>query len=154
LYVIIIASPTASPLPAPSPSSSPSSSPPNISFLSLENKTYTANNISLNFTLSKSAKWIGYSIDGQANTTIYGNTTLTGLSNGSHTLTIYANDTYGNPAAPETITFTINKSTSFPTKEAAVAVSVASAVVLVAGLLVYFKKRKPATHRIIEGQTT
>jgi len=67
-----------------------------------------------------------------------GNTTLTELSSGSHTLTIYANDTVGNMGTSSTIDFNIAE--PFPTTLAAAASGVAVAVVG-AGLLVYFKKR-------------
>lgn len=80
-------------------------------------------------------------MDGRTNITIDGNTTLTGLTNGSHTLTIYANDTYGSTAAPQTVTFVIAKPEPFPTATVT-AVSVAVATFVVAGLLVYFRKRK------------
>jgi ureidoglycolate hydrolase len=115
-----------------------------ISNLSLENKTYNQNNLPLNFITDKPASWIGYSLDGKPNVTIAENTTLTGLSSGLHNITIYANDTFGNMGASETVSFTIAKPESEPFSTATVvAVSGASAVVVIsAGLLVYFKKRK------------
>jgi len=64
--------------------------------------------------------------------------TLTGLTSGLHNLTIYANDTFGNMGASN-INFTIAK--PFPTAIVA-DVSGAIAVVTIAGLLVYYKKRK------------
>jgi len=71
--------------------------PPAIVILSPENKTYAVNTgISLNFTVSEFTSWIGYSLDGQANVTIIGNTTLPALSDGPHHVFVYANDTYGN----------------------------------------------------------
>jgi RsiW-degrading membrane proteinase PrsW (M82 family) len=70
---------------------------------------------------------------------------------------VYANDTFGDIGVSENATFTIAltpivKPEPFPTTIAAVLG--VSAVVFVAGLLVYFKKRKPATQRKIEGQVT
>lgn len=50
--------------------------PPTISIISPENMTYSVNNVSLTFTISEPASWIGYSLDGQTNVTITGNTTL------------------------------------------------------------------------------
>jgi hypothetical protein len=96
----IVVTVQSSPVPQPtrSPSLSPTPSPPNISLSNYENKTFTENSIPLNFTLSKTAQWIGYSLDGQANITINGNTTIAGLSNGLHTITAYANDTFGDVA--------------------------------------------------------
>jgi len=83
--------------------------PPSISIISPENRTYTAKNVSLTFTVSKKPpSWIGYSFDGQPSLTIAGNTTLTELSDGMYSLTVYANDTAGNIGSSDTIYFTIN----------------------------------------------
>jgi hypothetical protein len=115
--------------------------PPIISNLSLENKTYNQNNLPLNFTTDEPTSWIGYCLDGKANVTIAGNTTLAGLADGSHNLTIYANDTAGNMGASETINFNVTQKTEpFPTT--IVAASTVSVAVVGAGFIVYFKKRK------------
>lgn len=82
---------------------------PKVSTLSLENKTYNTSDISLNFNIDESASWLAYSLDTQTNRTIMGNTTLTELSNGPHTLILYANDTAGNMGASETVYFNVNK---------------------------------------------
>jgi hypothetical protein len=50
-----------------------------------------------------------YSLDGEANVAITENTTLTNLTNGTHNLTIYAEDNNGNTEASETIYFTVTK---------------------------------------------
>lgn len=92
----------------------PLPTPPNISILNPENRTYTTNEIPLNSTVSKPAEWIGYSIDGQANITVSGNTTLTALPNGAHNLTVYANDTDG-LLASGTIYFSIAVPSQDPT---------------------------------------
>jgi hypothetical protein len=97
----------------PSLVTSPDIISPLISILSLENITYLRGNLSLTFTVSEPTSWIGYSLDGQKNVTIEGNTILAGLFVGSHYLTVYANDTAGNLAASETLYFHIE--TSFPT---------------------------------------
>lgn len=111
--------------------------PPIISNLSLENKTYNQDNLSLNFTVDEPTSWIGYCLDGQINVTITENYTLTELLSGSHTLTIYANDTVGNMGASETISFSI--AAPFPT--IIVATISGISVVVASGLLLYFKKR-------------
>jgi len=80
---------------------------PSITVISPENTTYTTNSVSLNFTVNEPTSWIGYSLDGQANVTVTGNTTLSGLSDGSHSLIVYANDTAGNTGASEIVYFTI-----------------------------------------------
>lgn len=103
----------------------------NITLLDEKNQTYTQNSVPLNFTLSQPAQWIAYSLDGQVNKTINGNTTLTDLTYGAHTLTLYAKDTDGNPATPQTITFNIQTEPPIPdTPWAAILVLGAIAAVL------------------------
>ena len=113
--------------------------PPRVSVLSFEaNKTSNATSVELVFSINESASWVGYSLDGQENVTITGNTTLTGLTNEEHSLTIYVTDSAGNTGASETITF---NQIPFPTS-IVVASVVATVVAACAGLLLYLKKRK------------
>lgn len=102
------------------------------------------------FSLGSSAAWVGYSLDGKGNVTVAGNTTLTGLSNGEHNVTVYANDTFGNVYSSQTITFTVAKPS--PNISFAVTGVAAAVVVVCGGLMVYFKKRKPSTQATAEGQ--
>jgi predicted phage tail protein len=90
---------------------------------------------------------MGYSLDGQDNVTITGNTTLSGLANGSHSITVYAKDEFENTGASASVTFTIAKETeAFPMRLAVVTAIVVAALVLLAavgvGLSAYLKKRK------------
>ena len=114
---------------------------PAISITAPENKTYNTIDVALNFTVDKPTSWITYNLDNQENVTISENTTLSGLSNGSHHITVYANDTSNNMAASKTIYFSIEASEPFPTIPVAVAASGVSLVIIGVGLLVYFKKR-------------
>jgi hypothetical protein len=118
-------------------------SSPTISGLSILNKTYETDTVPLNFTINEPASQITYSLDGEANFTITGNTTLAGLANGVHNVTVYAKDAVGNVGVSETIAFTIAVPVPepFPTTLVAVACG-ASVAVIGIGLLVYFKKRK------------
>ena len=79
--------------------------PLNVTIHSIQNVTYTNQELSLNFTIDKPGTWTAYSLDGQANMTISQNTTLTGLTSGTHTLTIYAQDAIGLIEASNTINF-------------------------------------------------
>ena len=81
--------------------------PPTIVVLSPANATYDTTNVSLIFTVNKATSWIGYSLDGAANVTITGNTTITSISHGSHKVVVYANDTYGNMGTSNTVYFVI-----------------------------------------------
>jgi hypothetical protein len=112
--------------------------PPTISALSIQNATYGTTDVDLNFSVSEPVSQIAYSLDGQENVTVAGNTTLAGLSVGVHNVTVYAWDTAGNVGASETITFTV---TPFPAAPVAAA-SVAAVAVVGVVLLFYFKKRK------------
>jgi hypothetical protein len=110
---------------------------PSVSVLSLKNKTYYTSDLPLNFTVNEPVSKIAYSLDGQENVTIAGNTTLTGLSEGEHNLTVYATDFANHTSASETIHFTVEVPEPFLTT-----LVPASVAVIGVGLLVYFKKRK------------
>lgn len=87
---------------------------PSIMILSPQNKTYTANNtILLTFTIDGFASWIGYSLNGQTNTTITGNTTLPALPDGCYYFVVYTNDTFGNIAFSPSTRFAVD--TTVPT---------------------------------------
>ena len=112
---------------------------PTVAIISPENQSYNSSSISLMFTVDKEASWMGYSLDGTYNITVTGNTTLAGLSNGLHNITVYAEDLFGNVGASETVDFTV-AFVPFPTGPVVAASGVTVAVVAV-GLLYYFKKR-------------
>ena len=82
-----------------------------ITVLSPQNVTYVEQPIPLNFTVltSMPLSWIGYSLDGQANVTISGNTTLPDLPNGKHNIVVYANNSLGITGASEKIHFTVEE---------------------------------------------
>ena len=86
----------------------PDTTPPTISIASPENETYPVENVSLTFTVGESTSWIGYSLDGQANTTISGNTSLTSLLDGVHYVVVYANDTVGNMGTSDVVYFAVD----------------------------------------------
>jgi hypothetical protein len=99
---------------------------------------YDATGVPLHFIVDEPVSWIRYSLDGQKNVTIVGNTTLPRLSIGSHTLTVYAKDTAGNIASSGLISFAAKE--PFPWLPVAAAVAASSAVA--AAAVVYLKKRK------------
>jgi hypothetical protein len=112
LYVYVLASPDSSPASAPSQLLS-APKPPTITILSPIHHSYYSDSVALNFTLQTSgefpnpyqtnsiASWgvqeFSYSLDGNANVTISGetmdniggNTTLTGLAVGNHSIVVY-----------------------------------------------------------------
>jgi N-acetylneuraminic acid mutarotase len=76
------------------------------------NKTYYTDTIKLQFAINKSASLITYSLDNKDNLSITENPTLTlsGLSDGSHSITVYAQDTTTDKITKsQTIYFTVKQ---------------------------------------------
>jgi hypothetical protein len=146
-------------------------SSPKITMLSPENTTYNGDTgVPLIVNINESTSWMGYSLDGQANITLAENRTLsgpaTGLNDGNHNITVYANDTAGNMGKSNVAYFTTETShetyaptpspTQRPTaqpsqtpdrlqvKDFAPMIIPASMIFLAiaVGLLVYFRKRR------------
>ena len=115
--------------------------PPNIEILLPQNQSYDDTDIQLTFKLNENASYLAYSLDGQENVEIIGNITLPALSNGAHSLTLYATDELGN-SAQKTVSFNI---APFPIV-AVVAVSAIVTIALAAGYLV-FKRRKSSSDK-------
>jgi len=102
------------------------------------NGNYTSSSVSLIFELSVQTLYLSYSLDGGAEVPLLGNTSLSGLVNGDHALTIYAMDEKGNTSTLQTISFRVDSSLT----TILVIAAIVTVVVVGAGLLVYFKKRK------------
>jgi N-acetylneuraminic acid mutarotase len=99
---------------------------------------YTSGEIAVNFTVNRAVDWMGFSLDGQDNVTVTGNTTLTGLKEGLHDITVYAKDEFGNTGY-QTVSFNITA--PFPTVQLIAVVSIVSAVIVCIILLIFVRKR-------------
>jgi hypothetical protein len=80
-----------------------------IAVTSPEKMIYPSTCVRLNFVVEPGGtvlEWIGYSLDGGANVTIAGNTTLGELSAGMHTVMVHARDRNGTTASSAIVTFT------------------------------------------------
>jgi len=117
----------------------PYGSPLAISIVSPENKTYTVNSVSLSFTMSETTSWIEYSLDGQANVTTTGDKTLPDLSDGVHSITVYAQDTDGQTGT-STVYFTIAKGSEAPQSDFSPITLIAAviAVAVIIGVILFF----------------
>ena len=120
---------------------------PEVPILSPQNKTYTTTEVPLTWICDEQIVSADYILDPPlyGSTTLPGNTTLTGLSNGTHTITVYVFTERGQ-ANSQTVHFTVSpevqqQTEPFPTALVTI-VSVASLSVVGIGVLVYFKKRK------------
>ncbi len=142
--------------------------PPKITIQSPQtNQTYTAA-VPLNLLLSEPVTQLILHLDGNKTTLPPQNTTLTGLTNGTHTLTVTALDLVGNPGYTNYVTFNVIQPTPtqqptptpttsqhpttntdaeppqtdpFPTSPVLAAIIVV-VIVAAAGLLVQYKKHK------------
>lgn len=81
--------------------------PPVIQLLSPENVTYGSESVPLVFTIDERTFWLGYSWNNLENVSIAENTTVSGLTNGPHSIIVYANDTSGNMGSSEEVYFEI-----------------------------------------------
>jgi hypothetical protein len=113
------------------------STPPIVQVVSLENKSFSTSNVVLDFKANETLAKSMYSLDGQNNVTISGNSTLSNLPNGLHNITVYVWDVAGNVGVSETASFKVE---AFP--YITVTAILAVIVVSVSVTLVYFKKRK------------
>jgi N-acetylneuraminic acid mutarotase len=82
--------------------------PPVLHVVSPENRAYNVSSIPVVFTATKSIDWSGYSLDSLANVTAGENATLSELSEGNHSVVVYANDTFGNMGSSSTVYFSVD----------------------------------------------
>jgi hypothetical protein len=111
---------------------------PMISFLSPPNGTYVKSDVELDFAVNEPVSEVSYCLDGTQNQTVTDSLTLTGLTEGSHNITLYAADLAGNAAAPKILFFNVDLPEPFPMTF--VIVSVITVSVFGLGLMVNFKK--------------
>ena len=158
------------PLPSSSPISTQANSVPTISIVYPTNETVF--NVSINavyfqllYQTNDTLSWVGYSIDGGGNVTCTGNTTDNSaylkdgyeFDIGHPTLTLYANDTAGNWAIPQTVTYLVNvypDSTSMPSSPSVillftfVVIVIGVLAVVIASLLFLFRKHRKTPNSV------
>ena len=95
--------------------------PPNVSILSPKTKFYEPPDVPLFFTVNEVYFGMYYNLDGTNRSLTDQNVTLTQLSSGEHTVTVYVFDEAGNIGSSETICFTVDSpptvSLMFPENE-------------------------------------
>ncbi len=123
-----------------------------ITVLSPENKRrYTTTSVPLNFTTSKATSWMCYSLDGGKNVTISGNTNLTNLTDGTHSVAVYFKEASANTIYSNKVDFSI-ETTPQPwiSFELIAIIGVVVVSLLVIGIVVagrVFQWSKPAKKR-------
>jgi hypothetical protein len=114
---------------------------PNVTLDVSLNATFKNSTVPLVFYVDKKVSWMGYSLDGGPSVSVDGNTTIANLTNGVHSLIIYANDTYGNYAAPQTLNFTVAVPEPFPVLVFAAVTATLGAVIAAIVVVVYRRHR-------------
>jgi hypothetical protein len=115
--------------------------PPNIEILLPQNQSYDAPDIQLTFYVNENVTYLAYSLDGQESVEIIGNITLPALSDGGHSLVLYATDDLGN-SAEKGVSFNI---APFPVV-LVVAVAAIVTIALASGYLL-LKRGKPSSDK-------
>jgi hypothetical protein len=116
---------------------------PQVSILSpAQLKTYNTTTLPLEFTVSEPAASLSYGLDGGAYVPIAGNTSLSGLSEGKHTIIVQAEDTAGS-VGESSVTFTVetagteqpagSQPAPFPTVWVSAAIIASAAVISLLG---------------------
>lgn len=96
---------------------------PNLVFWTPQNKRFDTDTVTINFTAEEPLNTLSYSLDGQDRLSLNDNNlvmyhiytknnyqiTLSNLSEGSHSLKVYANDGVGNIGESETLQFTVDQ---------------------------------------------
>jgi len=130
--------------------------PVNVSIMSTQNSTFNTNSVLLNFTVNKPVSWAAYSLDGQTNTTASQSITLTGLTPGAHTLTVYAADTLGLVGASSTLSFTVatHQIPEFPSTGILASILAITLIVSSALALLQKKDEEPNSTRLQKTEET
>ena len=112
---------------------------PNVTLLSPQEGEFNTSDVPLNFVVDQPVSQFIYSLDGQENVTIAGNTTLTGLPNGYHNVTLYVMDEAGNTGASETLFFEVEVPKPFPTMT--VAILAILGIFSCVGIVLYLRRK-------------
>ena len=114
---------------------------PVVTFLSIQNATSKTTSFPLNFTVDHPIAEMAYNLDGKGNLPINGNTTLAGLSNGKHNVTLCATDQYGYAGTSDSLFFYVDAPQFSLPLVAVVVISIILAVAAI-GEIVFRRKNK------------
>ncbi len=114
---------------------------PSVTLLSPQEVKFNTSDVQLDFAVGQTVSQLKYSLDGQENVTVTGNTTLMGLANGPHNVTVYATGETGNTGTPATLFFEVEVPEPFPVAPVVAAAAMAAVAACVV-LLVYGKRRR------------
>jgi parallel beta-helix repeat protein len=126
------------------------SAEPTVYLLTPQNRTYTENSAVLSFVVDQPVSWMGYSLDGQANATVTGNATISGLHAGAHSVMVYARNLAGKISGSSAVCFNVQETEAslqvFPWATVAEVAFVVFAVSAAGSALVASLKKKAPRH--------
>ena len=105
-------------------------------------KTYDTSSIDLIFTVDETPSSMSYSLDGQAKRTVNGNTTISDVSSGNHSIVVYVSNYAGNTGISDVVNFTVNVTCGEIAPFVWAALAVAVVVVVVVSVLVYSRRKR------------
>ncbi len=119
------------------------STPTYVSVLSPDNTTYDSSDVNLSFTANDPVSRVVCKVDGEY-VNAAGNTTLTALNNGGHSLTVYVTDRVGGWVKSENVHFTVvqHEEQGVFHQTLMFIAAVALAAIISFGLVAYFLHRK------------
>ncbi|MBS7632324.1 hypothetical protein KEJ15_01710 [Candidatus Bathyarchaeota archaeon] len=115
--------------------------PPLVKIISPQNTTYYSSSVSLTYFVNETVVSMAYSLDNESSKIITGNTTLSGLANGTHIIIVYVKDHAGNFGVSEKVQFTLEYQESH-TFSAEIIAAVAGVAVSASALCIYVLKKK------------
>ncbi len=129
--------------------------PPSLTISSPTNIDYYQDTVWVNVTTNESVVWCGYELDSAANQTMNGNETQwyynsTGLSNGSHNVVVYCNDSSGNigVSTPQYFTIILPPEKDFKIQRGYTIMNAASATATITAGVDYTAPTGPAFIRL------
>jgi hypothetical protein len=119
------------------------STPTYVSVLSPDNTTYDSSDVILSFTVNDPVSRVVCKVDGEY-LNVAGNTTLTALNNGEHSLTVYVTDRVGGWVKSQSVHFTVvqHEEQGALDQTLIFIAAVALAAIISFGLVAYFLHRK------------
>jgi hypothetical protein len=109
---------------------------PSITLLTPQKLTVISSSLDLNFTVDQPFTKMAYVLDNGESISISGNTTLSYLPNGDHTLTVFATNDFGQIGTSDTLFFSVQTITPI------IACSISGIVVLFVTALVLVKRQR------------
>jgi len=108
----------------------------------LDDVVYSVSDVCLEFVVDRPVGLLYYCVDGGANVTIGGNTTLPDLSDGVHSVTVFAEDKSGNVGVSETVVFSVVSEPDILLSVSVVVVLCVVSVLVVTVLLLFLRRRR------------